>query len=183
MSKKAALLMADGTEEIEATVPYDLLTRAGIQVDLVSVDNKTSVKGNMGMVWCDLIPMKDYDFSSADALILPGGDGYVRFQDNPQVIELIRQFDRDSEKTLGAICAAASIPGKLGLYKDKNYTCVPGLNGDFGGHYQDVHAVVDGNVVTGISVGGAFEFAFDLIARLVSAEKAQELEKATCWKL
>lgn len=183
MKKTAALLLADGFEEIEAITPYDLLTRAGIQVDLISVDNKDEVTGNIGLHVTDLIPMKDYDFTKADALILPGGDGYVHLKENPEVIEEIRKFDENPDKVLGAICAASSILGDMGLYKGKDYTCVPPLNGDFGGHFEDVHAVIDGKLVTGISVGGAFDFALDLIRVLLGDEAAKKIATDTCYTL
>ena len=69
------------------------------------------------------------------------------------------------------------------LYDGKNYTCVPGLNGEVGGNDEKVHAVMDGNIVTGISVGGAYQFALDLIKALVSDEKAAEIAASTCWVL
>lgn len=182
-SKKAAILLSDNFEEVEATVPYDLLNRAGVKTDLISVKNQKTVKGNVGMHYTDLMMMKDTDFDDYDCLIIPGGDGYVVFANDPQVLDLIKEFGTNPNKVLGAICAGASIPGKLGLYDGKNYTCVPGLNGEFGGNYEKVHAVMDGNIVTGISVGGAYQFALDLIKALVSDEKAAEIAASTCWVL
>lgn len=181
--KKAAILLADGFEEIEALTPMDLLRRAGIETDLVSVDNQDVVTGAMGLKVTDLKPMKGYDFDALDALILPGGPGYQILEKNEEVLDLIRKFANNKDKILGAICAAASIPGKMGLYKGKDYTCVPDLNGDFGGTYEKVHAVIDGNLVTGISVGGAFNFALDLIEKIESKAKADEIAAATCYTL
>lgn len=181
MSKKAAILMADGFEEIEALTPYDLLNRAGIETTLVSVDNKPVVVGDNKLHVCDLTMMKEYDFSQADCLIVPGGSGYQILEKNEEVLKLIESFGH--EKTLGAICAGSSIPGRLGLYKGKEYTVVPDLNGDFGGTFEKVHAIIAGNIVTGISVGGAFDFALDLITVLEGKEKADEIAKATCYTL
>lgn len=182
-NKKAAILLADNFEEVEATVPYDLLNRAGVKTDLISVQNQNTVKGNVGMHYTDLQMMKNTDFKDYDCLIIPGGDGYKILENDPQVIELIKEYGTDPEKVLGAICAGASIPGKLGLYKDRDYTCVPGLNGNYGGNYEKAHAVIAGNIVTGISVGGAYQFALDLIKVLISEEKAAEIAAATCWTL
>lgn len=183
MTKKAAILLADGFEEIEAITPFDLLQRAGIEVDLVSVTGTESVTGTMGLKVTGLKPMKGYDFSALDALILPGGEGYLVLEKTPEVIQLIHTFASSQDKVLGAICAASSILGKEGIYKGKDYTCVPGLNGDFGGTFENTYAVIDGNIVSGISVGGAFEFALDLITRLVSREKADQIAKDTCFTL
>lgn len=183
MNNKVVMLMADGVEEIEATVPYDLMKEAGLDVDLVSVQNKPDATGANGMVFSDLKNLDGYDFSSCDTLVLPGGAAYQVFLDTPEALEQVKAFARDPNKVLGAICASASIPGKLGLYKGKRYTCVPGLNGDFGGTYENVHSVIDGHLVTGISVGGAYAFAFNLIKVLKGEEKMNEIEKNTCWIL
>lgn len=57
------------------------------------------------------------------------------------------------------------------------------MDGDFGGTFEKTHAVVDGNIVTGISVGGAFEFAFDLVERICGEEMAKKLRKQTFWEI
>ena len=60
---------------------------------------------------------------------------------------------------------------------------MPGLNGDFGGTYENVHSVIDGNLVTGISVGGAFDFAFNLIKVLKGEAEMKKVQENTCWIL
>ncbi len=177
----AVILLAPGFEEIEALVPFDLLRRAGIHTTLVSVDDTTGCTGAMGLEVTGLTPMKDCDFTRADALIIPGGPGYEILEKNREVLNLIESFGRN--KVLGAICAGSSIPGKLGLYKGRTYTVVPDLDGSYGGTFEKVHAVISGNIVTGISVGGAFEFALDLIKVRKSPEAADDLARATCWSL
>ena len=88
------------------------------------------------------------------------------------------------QKVLGAICAGSALAGELGVYKNKKYVCVPSMNEDsFGGTFEKKHAVVDGNIVSGISVGGAFEFAFALIEKLTDKHKAEELKKAVAYTL
>lgn len=181
--KKAAILLADGFEEIEAIVPYDLLREAGIQADLVSAQNKEMVTGTNGLVVQSDAFIDQYDFSQADALIVPGGAAYQILEKTPTVIEQIKAFAANPNKILGAICAGSSILGHLGIYKGKKYTCVPGLNGDFGGTFEKKHMVKDGHLITAISVGGAFEFGFALVESLTSKEEKEKLEVQTCWKL
>lgn len=181
--KKAAILLADGFEEIEAIVPYDLLREAGVQADMVSAQNKEMVTGTNGLTVKADSFMNQYDFSQADCLIVPGGAGYQILEKTPAVIEQIKAFATNPDKILGAICAGSSILGNLGLYKDKKYTCVPGLNGNFGGTFEKKHVVKDGHLITAISVGGAFEFGLALVESLVSKEEKEKLEKQTYWKL
>lgn len=181
--KKAAILLAEGFEEIEAIVPYDLLNEAGIETQMVSAQNTPYVTGTNGLTVKADANLDGYDFTKIDALVVPGGKAYEILEKTPEVLEEIKAFDADDKKVLGAICAGSSILGNLGLYKGKDYTCVPGLNGDFGGKFEEKHAVADGKLVTGISVGGAFEFAFDLIEKLAGKEERHKLEKQTYWKL
>lgn len=180
MKKTAIILLADGFEEIEAITPYDLLNEADVETKLISVSDETNVTGTNGLkVIADGL-LKEIDAKKADCLIIPGGAGYQILKKEQSVLDLIQSFAKQPDKVLGAICAGSSILGELGIYQGKNYTCVPGLNGDFGGHYEKVHAVIDGNLVTGISVGGAMDFAYDLVQVLCSKEKKEALECQTC---
>ncbi|WP_289183161.1 DJ-1/PfpI family protein, partial [uncultured Dubosiella sp.] len=63
MNNKVVMMMADGVEEIEATVPFDLMREAGLDVDLVSAQNKSTAIGANGMVFANLKNLKGYDFS------------------------------------------------------------------------------------------------------------------------
>lgn len=132
-----------------------------------------------------LISMDGYPFEEADALVLPGGGGgYERLKASSVVCDQAKAFASNPDKILGGICASGALLGELGLLKGKNYTCFPGMNGDFGGtFFGNKHAVIDGNIVTGISAGGAFEFGYALVEKLVSKEEATELRQAMYWDL
>lgn len=182
--KKAVILIADGFEEVEALVPYDLLNRAGIQTVLVNAQNKKIARGDNGLLIETPTELRGYDFETTDALIVPGGSGYKVLGSIPLVDDEIRAFAQNPKKVLGAICAGSALAGSLGVYKDRKYVCVPGMEEtSFGGEYEKKHAVMDGNVVSGISVGGAFEFAFDLVEKILDKKKADELKKEVCYKL
>lgn len=75
MSKKVAICIADGCEEIEALTVVDLLRRAGIQVDMISVLNKKLVTGSHGIAFeTDKSVLElGADIDSYDGIILPGG--------------------------------------------------------------------------------------------------------------
>lgn len=182
--KKAAILVADGFEEIETIVPFDLLKRAGVLAELVNVENKKEATGVNGLTIQTPIELRGFDFETTDALIIPGGPGAQILGKTPLVEDEIQHFAQNPEKILGAICAGSALVGSLGVYKGKNYVCVPEMNEDsFGGHFEKKHAVVDGNLVSGISVGGAFEFAFDLIEKPVDKKTADKLKKETYYKI
>lgn len=63
------VLLADGFEEIEALVPVDLLRRAGIGVQLVSIAG-LSVTGGQGIrVMCD-ITLEQIDLCEMQMLVV-----------------------------------------------------------------------------------------------------------------
>lgn len=182
--KRAAILIADGFEEAEALVPYDLLCRCSVETDLVSVSGHPTATGAQGVMVTGLVSMDDYPFDELDCLVLPGGGGgYEILKANKTVCDEAVAFANNPSKVLGAICASGALLGQLGLLKGKKYTCYPTMNADFGGEYLFQYAVTDGNIVTGIGPGGAFEFGFSLAKLLAGEEKTQEVRKATCWDI
>lgn len=174
--KKAAVVMDNGFEELEAMGPIALLRRGGMDVDLVSAADTDSVTGRFGVTYSPAVPMKDYDFSDVDVLILPGGPHYARLEANPKVRDLIQSFADNEDKTIAAICAAPTILGHMGLLRDKNYTCFTSMNEDFGGTYQDVPAVQDGRLITGRSAAAAIDFAFLILEAMTGKEHTDEVK-------
>ena len=73
MSKKVYIFLADGFEDIEGLTVVDLMRRAGITVDTVSIkENKTVTTAHNITLETDRI-FTETDFSDADLLVLPGG--------------------------------------------------------------------------------------------------------------
>ena len=66
------LFLANGFEDMEAVVPYDMLKRAGIEVLTVGVGAKT-VKSAHGLTVTADISESEAELSDIDAVILPGG--------------------------------------------------------------------------------------------------------------
>ena len=70
---KGLMLFSKGFEESEALITVDLLRRANIQIDLVSLDKELSVYSSHNIsINCEMkisqVSLKDYDF-----LVIPGG--------------------------------------------------------------------------------------------------------------
>ena len=67
------VFFANGFEEIEALTPVDVLRRAGLKVEMVSITLEDVVIGAHGVsLTCDSL-FEDCDFSDALLLLLPGG--------------------------------------------------------------------------------------------------------------
>ena len=70
------VFFADGFEEIEAFTSVDVMRRAGLNVEMITVTPDEIVKGAHGVpVLCDK-NIVNCDFFDADLILLPGGGGY-----------------------------------------------------------------------------------------------------------
>ena len=109
MEHSVLVLIANGFEEIEATVPIDLLRRAGAKVTVASCSENLLVEGRSFKIilQADCLLSKIYDSLEFDLLILPGGPAVFNLRKRPEIINLIKSH-AFSGKLIGAICAALS---------------------------------------------------------------------------
>lgn len=170
-------LLAEGFEELEAAAPIDLLRRAGVEVCSVAIGNDRLVKGARGISFmADLLP-EELQEEKMEMLILPGGyPGFENLAKSPWVEGLLKRA-AEKEIPIAAICGAPSVLGGLGLLQGRKATCYPGMEETLGCEAQFASVVEDGPFITSRGAGTAVEFGLALVARLVSAEKAEELRK------
>jgi 4-methyl-5(b-hydroxyethyl)-thiazole monophosphate biosynthesis len=71
--KKVALFLANGFEEIEALATVDILRRAQIPVETVSISDTKTVTGAHNVTVIADTTFQQADFSNVEVLILPGG--------------------------------------------------------------------------------------------------------------
>ena len=166
MTKVAKIFLAEGFEETEALVPYDILRRGGVDVSLVSVSGSENVQGAHG------VPIGAHEAlteaaAEADLLMLPGGTpGTFNLGASETLCGIIAKAAK-SGKVIAAICAAPSVIGKMGLLNGRKATCYPGFEDKLtGARCVGENVVKDGNFITGIGPGASFEFGFALLAEL-----------------
>ena len=161
-------MLADGFEEIEALAFVDILRRADIAVKTVSTDNSDTVTGAHRISIVPDIKISDIN-EIGDGIILPGGlPGTYNLRDNKNVIKLV-----------GAICAAPSVLGGLGLLKNKKATCYPSFeNYLIEAVYTEEKVVVDDNVITSRGAGTAHDFALKLVEIIKGKEIADKLRSS-----
>ena len=156
------VLLTDGFEDIEALEPVDILRRAEIDVKTVGISGKNAVSSHGVTVVCDIL-IDELDSSDMTMLVLPGGPGHVDLDSSEKVHALIRHA-HENDIYIAAICASPSIIGKMGLLKDKQYTCFPGFEEKVvGGTYTGEKAVLDGKILTGRGAGAASDFGFKIV--------------------
>lgn len=180
---KIYLLLAEGFEEIEALAPVDLLRRAGAKVETVSITADKTVPGAHGIAVCADSTIDEINEEDLSMLILPGGyPGYENLGKSQAVRELLIRTDR-AGKMIAAICGAPSVLGELGLLKEKEATCYPGMEDTLvGSRVSKEKVVCCENYITSRGAGTAIDFALALVEAAVSAEKAEELRKGIVYE-
>lgn len=179
MMKQVEIFLADGFEEIEALTVVDVLRRAGISVEMVSVTKSLSVKGSHGIsVMADIL-FEDMDVLKADMLVLPGGmPGTLHLGSHEGLATLLKEWNK-KKQYIGAICAAPSVLGKLGILDKKEACCYPSFEDKLTGAKVVFTPVACAeNIITSRGMGTAIPFALQLTTVLCGQEKAQEISKS-----
>ncbi len=174
---KVCTFLTNGFETVEALAVIDILRRAGITTDTVSIDNNRMVKSAQSVTVEADYTIDDYDFTEADVLFLPGGPGHVHLEQSEKVVDVLKKH-YSAGKRIAAICAAPSILGHLKMLENKKATCFPGYEKDlYGAEVLTAPATVvtDGNITTSRGMGTAVELGLELVSLLISEDKAKEL--------
>jgi len=176
MNKSAAVMLAEGFEEIEATTIIDVLRRGGVKVTTFSVTGDKAVCGAHGITVLSDELFSDAALDAFDAMILPGGcPGSLNLGEHKGVCEALKKFASEG-KLCGAICAAPMVLGALGIVKGKKATIYPGMEGKLiGAIPQSEPFVLDGNVATGKGPGLAAPFALGLLKTLAGEETEKRI--------
>lgn len=177
---KACIILADGFEEMEAMCSFSILKRGGIEVDLYGLGGKEA-SGKNGLKVKELKPLSALKKEDYAVLVLPGGPHYQKLEDSLEVKNLIKEFLAAGKK-VAAICASPTILGHMGLLKGRGYTCFTVMDEDFGGKYKYVHALTDGNIITGRGPGSSIEFALEVVKQLKGEDVWQEVQKRMYYK-
>ena len=174
--KRVAVLLADGFEEIEGLTVVDILRRASVYVDTVSITEDYMVRGAHGINVQTEDLFQEVDFTEFDMVVLPGGmPGTTNLNEHGGVKRVVRDF-AENGRYVAAICAAPSILGGLGLLKGKRAACSPSVEDKLSGAViTKVPVVVDGNIITSRGMGTAIDFALKLVDVLAGRAKAEEI--------
>ena len=176
--KTIFVFLAEGFEEIEALTPVDVLRRAGLSVQTVSVMDEQVVAGAHGVpVLADKM-FAEINPEDAEMILLPGGlPGATNLDAHEGLSRMILDFAA-AEKPLAAICAAPLVLGNRGLLQGKKATCYPGFETYLqGAEYTAALVEKDGNIITGKGPGAAMEFAFAIVEKYCGTQTVNELKQ------
>ena len=175
--KKAYIFLANGHEEVEALMVVDLLRRAGITIETVSITGDKMVTSSHNVTYQADRLFEEVEGSMADLVVLPGGlPGTTNLLAFEPLMNMVKAHN-EAGKLVAAICAAPSVLAELGILDGKKGTSYPGFGTKIE-NFVDAPVVVDGNVVTSRGLGAAIDFGLALIGLLVDEEKAKTVAAA-----
>lgn len=180
---RIAIVVANKIEEMELIVPADLWRRAGIDVQIISVEKKKNIILQNGIkISCDDILAKE-NLTKYNAIYLPGGKGAEEYKlENCQkLITHLEKVVSNQSLYILSICSAPAILADLGLLANVKATCYPGYE-DRIKNYVDADVVCDKNFITARGPAQAIEFALTVIEKLLSKDVAKEMAKKILYK-
>ena len=184
MNTMVYLFLANGFEEIEALTPVDVLRRGKAEIKTVGVGGKT-VTGSHGItVTADIASSELGDMSDMEAVILPGGmPGTLNLEASPEVKNAVKVC-AERGGIVGAICAAPSILGHMGLLNGRRATAFPGFEKELeGAEFKNDFVSVDGNFITARGMGVSLEFGLALLRAIKGDEAADHVKNSVQCRL
>lgn len=175
---KVLLHLAPGFEEIEAVTTVDILRRADIDTQTVSIMDCLQVIGAHGIEIRADIGFARADYENTDMIILPGGQPGTDNLANHEGLskKILSQFDQG--KWLAAICAAPLVYGKMGLLGGIEATCYPSFEPELkGAIISDKDVVVSGKFITAKGPGVTMDFALEIVKQLKGEDIAKQIAK------
>lgn len=171
------MFLAEGFEETEAIAPLDILRRAELEIATVGVGRKT-VTGSHGIsVVADVMDCEIMPDENCQGIILPGGmPGTLNLEKSETVGKFI-EYAVKNNLVIGAICAAPSVLGHKGILNGKKAVCYDGFETQlFGAEIQNTSVCRDGNIITAIGAGAAYNFGFALAEVFANKDKATKIK-------
>ena len=172
------MFFANGFEEVEAIAAFDVIRRAGINIESIGIGSKQITGAHGITVVCD---KQDFEINVSDSfegIILPGG--------MPGTVNLLRSNTVDSfidccfnkDLFICAICAAPLILGRKGILEGKNAVCYPGFENELNGAViSDEYVCTDGKIITAKGMGSAVNFGLAIVAAVKGQKAADDLKE------
>ena len=177
---KGIIILANYFEDVEALITIDILRRAKIEIDLVSVEEslelttQSQIKIKAEKRY-DEINLNDYNF-----LVIPGGKAVFNTHLESSITKSILDKFYHNKELIASICAAPAVLGKYGYLDNINFTCFPSCEEYMpnGIYLKEKKVVVDGNIITSKAAGTTFDFAYQIVKYLKGEEEANKVLKS-----
>ena len=181
MTKKVALFIENGSEELEFIAPLDIMRRANLEVDLISANNEDFITSSHNVkIIADKKINEVNNILDYDAIVIPGGmPGSTLLRDNKKIIEFYQTM-YNSGKLVAAICAAPIVLSTAGITDDKEVTSYPGFDKEinYKNYNSDKAVVIDKNVITAQGPAVAILFGYEIVNYLLQDNTAEDVKQA-----
>lgn len=180
---RVGIFIADGFEEIEGLTVVDILRRAGIDIDMISINDENNATGSHKITVKTEQTIHTADLDAYEAIVLPGGmPGTRNLGACEEVVRTIKTYAAEG-KLVAAVCAAPSVLGENGLLDGRTATCYPGWEDKLLGARVTLNPVeTDGNIITSRGMGTAIEFALAIVAYLTNEEAADKVRSSIVYR-
>ena len=183
---KGIMIVGNNIEDGEALLTRDLLLRAGLKIDLVTIyKSNRSIRTAYGLDIKANYAMNQVELFEYDFLVIPGGAWVndILSAPNNQIVSKLALHYYNNDKLVAAICAAPRFLGVEYLLKGKEFTCFPGCETKIEGNYRpDKKVVVDDGIITAKGLGAVFEFSYEIIRYLLGREAAEKVFQDTQYR-
>jgi transcriptional regulator GlxA family with amidase domain len=167
--EKLTVLDAVGPYEVFRSVPGWEVTFVGPEAGVMRADS-----GSLALVADRSIE----DVTSADILVIGGGEGNRPLLSDKRVLDWVREVDRTSKWTT-SVCTGSLVLGAAGLLAGKRATShwlyLDRLR-DFGAEPTGERVVFDGKVCTAAGVSAGIDMALTLVTEELGPEVAQAIQ-------
>lgn len=185
MPKTVAFILFEGAEELDFAGPWEVFTMVNAVAPNSVECYIASEKG--GTINCakGMRVLADYSFADAppaDIILVPGGFATRQEEDNPAMLDFVRQMHNRAELTT-SVCSGALVIQKAGILEGKRATTHwiaiddlksrPGVEVLTGTRFVD-----EGNVVTSAGVSAGIDMALHIVGRLWGPQVAMATQKA-----
>ena len=181
MTKKVALFIENGSEELELIAPLDVMRRANLEVDVISANNEDFITSAHNVkIIADKKIEEINNTLDYDAIVIPGGmPGSTLLRDNKKIIEFYQTM-YNSGKLVAAICAAPIVLSAAGITDDKEVTSYPGFDKEINckSYNSEKAVVVDKNVITAQGPAVAILFGYEIVNYLLQDNTAEDVKQA-----
>jgi protease I len=147
--KRILTFVGDMYEDLELWYPKLRLIEAGAEIVVAGEKAGAKYAGKNGYPCvsdASIVEMRAADF---DGLVVPGGFMPDKLRRDPDVLQLVRDFDA-AEKPIAAICHGGWIPISAGVYRGVRVTGSLGIKDDLvnaGAVWEDAPVVIDRHFV------------------------------------
>jgi protease I len=148
-NKSILMFVGDIYEDLELWYPKLRLIEAGAKVCVAGPAANVEYAGKNGYPCVSDAAIANVQASDFDGLVVPGGFMPDKLRRDPQVLQLVRDFDA-ADKLVAAVCHGGWIPISAGVYNGVTVTGSPGIKDDLvnaGAIWKDQAVVVDRHFV------------------------------------